>query len=171
MAFGDNLKALGDRYKAYKATIKQDVAEALEESTQIAVDVATSLTPPVEGDGPRGENALTNTAKPAWELDSIVTPMTRGNEIYTVLQNNTPYISYLNDGHIVDMHFVPHLFKNEVTGLLDKIPSQSGGIVVGTQTKFIQGLYMKDLALIEYDKQIKQRLGRGVLRYAISRRG
>lgn len=169
MAFGDAIKALGDRYKSYRGKVKNRMIEAQEQATIAAIDKATELTPPVPGDRERGVNALTEPhAKENWKRDSVSVPIVTNNTYKTYLVNTAYYISFLDEGHWVDMHFVPHLFINAGTGLLDKLPGLSGGIVVGTQTEYIPGLYFKEQAIDAYKKEIREILGRGVIAYAES---
>lgn len=63
---------------------------------------------------------------------------------------------------MMDKHFVPGLVINEYSGLLDKLEPSAGGIIVGTQTQYVEGLYMREKAEAAYketlDKELKQRL-------------
>ena len=98
-----------------------------------------------------------------WEADSITKPVYSGGSVRTVLANDMQYASYVNDGHRVDRHFVPGLIKNGP--LLEESPDGSGGIMVGTKTTYVPGLYMKEKAIGKYrsvvrselDKRVKER--------------
>lgn len=168
MALGDGVRSALKRYARYSLGVQRAIVEVQREATEAAIRVATENTPH-EGDGKtRGLNQITNNAYLSWERDSKAVPINFGSDYVTSLVNTQPYISFINDGHFQDMHFVPHLFPNASTGLLDKIPEQSGGIVVGTQTEYIAGLYMKDLAIDEFRRIVNEKLGRGVITYIVS---
>lgn len=55
----------------------------------------------------------------------------------------------MNDGHKVDKHFVPGLYVDE-NGILSMDPERDVGLVVGTKTKYVPGLYMKEKAIDKY---------------------
>ena len=84
----------------------------------------------------------------------------------TVLRNNAEYASYVNNGHRMKRHFVPGLYINPESGLLEYDPSAKVGIVVGTKTRYVKGEFMVDKAkkayqealLDELDKEIQRRL-------------
>lgn len=66
------------------------------------------------------------------------------------LNNDKQYASFVNDGHRMDRHFVPGLVINPGSGLLEFNPDGTGGIVVGTRTAYVPGLFMVDKAVEEY---------------------
>jgi hypothetical protein len=66
------------------------------------------------------------------------------------------YASYVNDGHRVDKHFVPGLIVNG--GLLERVDEDVGGIVVGTKTQYVKGLYMKEKAIGKYRTVVRTML-------------
>lgn len=76
----------------------------------------------------------------------------------TVLANDKEYASYVNDGHRMDRHFVPGLYINPSSGLLEYDPSAKVGIVVGTKTSYVPGIHMVDAAIEEYRKTLKSEL-------------
>lgn len=62
----------------------------------------------------------------------------------------------------MDMHFVPGLIINPYTGLLERVDPSLGGIMVGTKTKYVRGLYMKETALSNYRGTLERELIREV---------
>ena len=115
-----------------------------------AMEEATSLTPPT-GDSINGANTITGTLKSAWARDSIIESKKLSDKYIGVLANKMSYASFVNDGHVMDKHFVPGLMINPFTGLLEKgPPGYEGGIMVGTKTKYVQGLNMKESAIKVY---------------------
>lgn len=168
MALGDATRRLFEKYSKVESRINRTIIQTQREATTLAIIVATENTPNDTDGKPRGLNALTGDSYLSWGEDSQPIPMVIGNNYITTLANTTDYISFVNDGHILDRHFVPHLFKNSFTGLLDNVYEQSGGIIVGTVTPYIPGLYMKELAIDAYQEHIYNTLGKGVVSYIVS---
>lgn len=157
MAF-EALKARIDTFKRNRNPVGYAIMDAQKAAATAMVDKATELTPPVDGGPPRGANAYTGQAKAGWWKDSIVEP-NKKDLTYTVqLINNTEYIDFINDGFRMDRHYVPGLVINEATGLLDKLDPSAGGIVVGTRTSYVEGLYMREQARDAYDEVLKEEL-------------
>ena len=128
------------------------IDEVAEVATIEAVRKARDNTPP-NGNAPlAGTNMRTGAMAAAWEKDSITTP-THGK---TVLVNSQLYASYVNDGHRVDQHYVPGLYPNG--GLLERVDPNVGGIVVGTQTSYVKGLFMKEKAIGKYRSTVYRML-------------
>lgn len=75
-------------------------------------------------------------------------------KIYHLLANNKDYASYVNDGHRMDRHFVPGLYVNPASGMLEVNPDGTGGLVVGTQTSYVPGLHMEEAAHEEYHRVV-----------------
>lgn len=122
-------------------------------STIRAIEKATDLTPPTQDDL-RGTNTRTGGMKQHWATDSDKNPQRRGNELVTVLANDKDYASYVNDGHRMDRHFVPGLVINQ-NGVLEMNPDGKGGIVVGTKTAYVPGLFMVDEAKKVYEETVQ----------------
>ena len=96
--------------------------------------------------------------KQHWATDSKTEPMggalSGGNTYVAILANEKEYASYVNDGHRMDRHFVPGLYVNPSSGLLEYDPSADVGIVVGTKTRYVKGKFMVDKAKEEYEKTV-----------------
>lgn len=75
----------------------------------------------------------------------------------TALANNQEYASYVNDGHRLDKHFVPGLYVDG-DGLLSRDPGRPGGMMVGTRTSYVPGLYMKEKAGERYRETVEAEL-------------
>lgn len=114
-----------------------------------AVEKAAELTPPTLDDL-SGTNTRSGGMKQHWATDSRVVPVKRGGTYVTELNNDKQYASYVNDGHRMDRHFVPGLVINPESGMLEYDPDGKGGIVVGTRTQYVEGLFMEEEALQEY---------------------
>lgn len=57
----------------------------------------------------------------------------------------------------MDKHFVPGLYLNEASGLLEYDPGRRGevGMMVGTKTKYVEGLHMTDAAVEAYNQTVE----------------
>ena len=121
-----------------------------------AVEKATELTPPTLDDL-SGTNTRSGEMKQHWASDSKVIPVRRGDTYVTELNNDKQYASYVNDGHRMDRHFVPGLYINTGSGLLEydaDYAAGGGGIMVGTKTSYVPGLHMEEAAQEEYHRTV-----------------
>lgn len=143
--------------KSKQAAISGELERAAKNATLRAVEKAAELTPPAQDDL-KGANTRTGEMKQHWVTDSKQEPAKRGGEYVTVLGNNMEYASYVNDGHRMDRHFVPGLIINPYSGMLEYNPDGKGGIVVGTKTPYVKGLFMADAAKEEYQRVIREEL-------------
>ena len=86
-----------------------------------------------------------------------------GSTYVTILANDKEYASYVNDGHRMDRHFVPGLYINEESGLLEYDPgNRNVGITVGTKTKYVKGEFMVDKGIAAYEKTVLTELDRRI---------
>lgn len=137
--------------------VKTKITNACKNATIRAVEKATELTPPTKGDL-RGTNTRSGEMKQHWATDGKISPTMSGNAYRTELNNNKEYASYVNDGHRMDRHFVPGLYINPYSGLLEYDPSKDVGIVVGTKTSYVPGIYMVDAAVETWRDTLKKEL-------------
>lgn len=145
--FGDKLKA---KMTIVAECIDIDAIRKCQESaTQDAVRVAVENTPPNKAVGQKSGLATGEMAN-RWQEDSITKP---DEGMSTYLINTMQYASYVNNGHYMDKHFVPHLFIEN--GKLQYNPSADGGITVGTKTQYVKGYYMVDKAKKEFQKRFE----------------
>lgn len=126
-------------------------------ATLRAIEKAVAETPPTM-DSLRGTNTRSGEMKQHWVTDSRPMPKKRGDEYVSLLANDKQYASYVNDGHRMDRHFVPGLVVNEESGMLEYNPNGKGGIVVGTKTAYVEGLFMTDKAKEEYRRVLEGEL-------------
>ncbi len=134
--------------------IKRQFSTIARDATIRAVEKAAELTPPTLDDL-AGTNSRTGEMKQHWATDSKLAPAVRGKKYVTELNNDKGYASYVNDGHRMDRHFVPGLNLNEASGLLEYDPSGRGGIMVGTRTQYVEGLFMEEAAHEEYHRAVR----------------
>ena len=151
------LKERMDQLKAARPQIEARLKQACEDATMRAVEKAAELTPPTQDDL-RGTSTRSGEMKQHWATDSQITPVVAGGTITTTLANDKQYASYVNDGHRVDRHFVPGLVIND-EGVLEMNPDGKGGIVVGTKTSYVPGLFMTDKAIKEWRDTLRKELG------------
>lgn len=151
MTLEERLKQL----EKIKNQIPNTIKEIAKNATLKAVEAATEKTPPTEGEL-RGTNAISGELKQHWSTDSKIEPTETGGDFVTELNNNKEYASYVNDGHRMDRHFVPGLYINPYSGLLEFDASRKVGIVVGTKTAYVNGLYMKEAGIEEYKKEVNK---------------
>ena len=157
--------------KKARADLPDILHRVSKDATVRAVETAMDATPPKAGTGRGsriGTNTITGQLKAAWANDSKVEPiggaLSGGNTYVTFLKNSMEYASYVDQGHRMDKHFVPGLYINPDSGLLEYEPGANVGLVVGTKTKFVKGEFMVDKAkrayhktvLIELDKEIRK---------------
>lgn len=143
-----NLSDLADKYRKRIEELEKRLPEIAEGATMRAVEKAMELTPP--NGALRGANTQTGMLKQHWATDSVTTPKRTAQGYETELNNIMEYASYVNDGHRMDRHFVPGLVINEA-GQLEYNPDGKGGIIVGTQTSYVEGLHMVDAAKKVYE--------------------
>lgn len=136
-----------------QARFPSELSNIAKNSTIRAVEKAVDMTPPLENDL-RGTNTRSGGMKQHWPTDSDTTPQESGGKYTTLLANNKDYASYVNDGHRMDRHFVPGLYVNPSSGMLEINPDGSGGLVVGTQTSYVPGLHMEEAAQEEYHRTV-----------------
>lgn len=150
--------------EAARAVITDYVANACKKATIRAIEKAAEMTPSI-GDDLAGTHTRTGEMKQHWATDSKIEPrgvaLSDGGTYVTVLANNMQYASYVNDGHRMDRHFVPGLYINEESGLLEYdeyYGAGGGGLTVGTKTFYVEGLHMVDAAKEEYRRVLAEEL-------------
>lgn len=138
--------------------IEARMHQACKDATMRAVEKATELTPPLMDDL-RGTNTRSGEMKQHWATDSQINPVVSAGAFTTTLANDKQYASYVNDGHRMDRHFVPGLYVNPESGMLEYDPSKKVGIVVGTKTSYVPGLHITDEAIKTWRETLEQELG------------
>lgn len=158
-SFPAQMRKRAEQLHRMGADVKAIIAEVARDATIEAVAAAQDATPP-QANGLSGTDTRTGALSQAWAKDSETTPV-NGR---TVLANNLEYASYVNDGHRVDKHFVPGLIING--GMLEMTPDSpsedDGGLVVGTRTTYVKGLYMKEKGIGKYRTTVRTMLSRKV---------
>lgn len=152
-----DLAARAAEMKRLLPKLDQQLREAAAAATLRAVEKAAEMTPPTGGDL-AGTHTRTGEMKQHWATDSQINPKKVGDTYQTALANDKEYASYVNDGHRMDRHFVPGLYINEESGLLEYDPNMDTGIVVGTKTFYVKGLHMVDAAKEEYRRVLAEEL-------------
>lgn len=158
-SFGSQIRKRLEELRKAGESIPDIMYEVAEGATVEAVRVATENTPP-NGSAIAGTNTRSGQMAQHWELDSQTKPVMTGGSAQTVLANNKQYASYVNDGHRMDKHFVPGLIENG--GLLERVDPDVGGIMVGTKTTYVKGLYMKEKAIGKYRSVVRKDLDKRV---------
>lgn len=143
--------------KAMQPKIDVKISSACQNATLRAIEKAVELTPPTAKDL-RGTNTRTGEMKQHWVTDSRPKPVKNGNNYTSILANDMQYASYVNDGHRMDRHFVPGLYINPSSGMLEFAPGAKVGIVVGAKTPYVPGLFMVEAAKEEYSRVVKTEL-------------
>ena len=150
MDLSDNVK----RLQNIAAMLPGRLNDIAKTATERAVEKAVELTPPTQDDL-RGTNTRTGEMKQHWATDSDTNPQKSGKDLVTRLANDKEYASYVNDGHRMDRHFVPGLYINPYSGMLEYAPGADVGIVVGTKTAYVPGLFMVDEAKKVYEETVQ----------------
>ena len=141
--------------KRAQAQLPDLLADIAQEATQRAVEKAAGLTPPTGGDL-SGTNTRTGELKQHWAADSQIIPVRQGSDWVTILANDKEYASYVDQGHRMDRHFVPGLYVNPESGLLEYDPAAKVGLIVGAKTPYVPGVYMVDAAKEEYERVLRE---------------
>lgn len=160
--FGAETRRYLKRLHKAGAKVREIMLEAAETATLAAVETATANTPPNGGAPIKGVNTRTGEMAQSWATDSQTTPSISGNTITTMLCNNKQYASYVNDGHRMDKHFTTHVSIEN--GVLVGKPDGTGGLMVGTKTSYVPGLYMKEKATGKYKTTVRAMLKDAVKR-------
>lgn len=151
------LRARARQLEANLPQVEAKIMDACRAATLRAIEKAAELTPPTQDDL-SGTNTRSGELKQHWATDSEAQPEKSGSTYNTVLANDKEYASYVNDGHRMDRHFVPGLYVNPYSGLLEYDPGKDVGIVVGTKTSYVPGLHMSDQAIETYRDTLKSEL-------------
>lgn len=154
-SFGSQLRKRMEVYRRIGGDIRTYMSEAAEGATIEAVRVATENTPP-NGAKIAGTNTRSGQMARHWQLDSQTSPKWIYGGVETVLANNMQYASYVDKGHRMDKHFVPGLIQNG--NVLEKVDPDMGGIMVGTKTTYVKGLYMTEKAKKRYRTVVRKEL-------------
>jgi hypothetical protein len=154
-SFGSQIRKRIGELRKVGADVPKIIDRVAEAATINAVEVATRNTPP-NANGLKGTKTRSGAMAQSWATDSITKP-TRGR---TVLANNQAYASYVNDGHRMDRHFVPGLVING--DYIEKSADGKGGLIVGTKTTYVKGLYMKEKAIGKYRQTVRKMLDQEV---------
>lgn len=148
-SFGSQMRKRLAELRRAQQDIPAIIDEVAEVATLAAVEEAAENTPPNGGAKVVGPNLRSGDMAQSWATDSVTTP----NHGKTLLANLQQYASYVNDGHRVDKHFTSHLAIEG--GQLVGKPDGDGGLVVGTKTQYVPGLYMKEKAIGVYRDTVR----------------
>ena len=160
--FGAETRRYLKRLQKAGVKVRELVIDAAKTGTMAAVETAAEHTPPNGGAPIKGVNTRTGELAQSWATDSQTTPTVSGDTISTALCNNKQYASYVNDGHRMDKHFTTHVAIEN--GMLVGKPDGTGGLVVGTKTSYVPGLYMKEKANGKYKTTVRYMLQDAVRR-------
>lgn len=171
MSYTVSLQQRIQQLKKAQADLPSILYKTAKGATLRAIEAAQAATPPKEGTGRGpyiGTNTITGELKAHWATDSKVEPMggalSGGSTYVTVLANDMEYASYVDQGHRMDKHFVPGLYVNPKSGLLEYDPAAKVGLVVGTKTKYVKGEFMVDKAKEAYEKTVLAELDKEIRR-------
>ena len=151
-SFGSQMRKRLAELRRAQQDIPAIIDEVAETATMAAAEKAAENTPPNGGAKVVGPNLRSGDMAQSWATDSVTTP----NRGKTLLANLQQYASYVNDGHRVDKHFTSHLAIEG--GQLVGKPDGDGGLVVGTKTQYVPGLYMKEKAIGVYRDTVRRML-------------
>ena len=165
MSYTVSLQQRIQQLKKAQADLPNILVKAQRGAAQRAVDAAMDATPPKAGTGRLGgTNTLTGELKQHWATDSKIEPVIQGKRLVSELANDKEYASYVDQGHRMDRHFVPGLYVNPESGLLEYDPTAKVGLVVGTKTKYVKGEFMVDKAKEAYEKAVLADLDKEIRR-------
>lgn len=162
MSYTVTLQQRIQQLKKAQANVPEVLRRTAKQATLRAIEAAQEATPPKAGRLP-GTHTVTGELKQHWATDSNAEPVVNGNRYETFLNNSKDYASYVNDGHRMDRHFVPGLYINPESGLLEYDPTAKVGLVVGTKTRYVKGEFMVDKAKEAYERVVLSTLDKGIL--------
>ena len=156
MSFGDAMQRRADMLRKRGADMDKIFIEISKGATMKYVEAARDKTPPNTGNA-GGTNTKSGELASHWAADSVMVPQiyrhtSIGNEYETLGKNNLDYASYVDQGHRMDKHFVPGLIVNPVTKRLEKVSPDVGGIMVGTKTQYVPGVFMSETGRDAYEE-------------------
>ncbi len=163
------LAQLEKKLQQLQADLPRILQRTAKLATMKAVEVAAEATPPKAGTGRGGyigKNMLTGELSAAWNKDSIKEPIKVGNSYITILGNNQSYASFVDNGHVLNKHFVPGLYIDKAKGVLarETDPEKKVGLVVGTKTRWVKGEFMAEKGKRAYQKAIESLLRKEIER-------
>lgn len=167
MSYTVSLQQRLQQLKKAQADLPELLYRTAKGATLRAIEAAQAATPPKEGTGRGpyiGTNTITGELKAHWATDSRAEPQIDGTSYQTELNNGMEYASYVDQGHRMDRHFVPGLYINPESGLLEYDPSAEVGLVVGTKTRYVKGEFMVDKAKEAYEKAVLTELDKEIRR-------
>ena len=167
MSYTVSLQQRLQQLKKAQADLPELLYRTAKGATLRAIEAAQAATPPKEGTGRGpyiGTNTITGELKAHWATDSRAEPQIDGTSYQTELNNGMEYASYVDQGHRMDRHFVPGLYINQESGLLEYDPSAEVGLVVGTKTRYVKGEFMVDKAKEAYEKAVLTELDKEIRR-------
>ena len=167
MSYTVSLQQRLQKLKKAQADLPELLYRTAKGATLRAIEAAQAATPPKEGTGRGpyiGTNTITGELKAHWATDSRAEPQIDGTSYQTELNNGMEYASYVDQGHRMDRHFVPGLYINPESGLLEYDPSAEVGLVVGTKTRYVKGEFMVDKAKEEYERVVLFELDKEIKR-------
>lgn len=159
-SFGAQMRKRLEQLKKAGADVPRIIAEVNEGATIRAVEAATQATPPNGGAAIKGVNARTGQLARHWTTDSVTRPTWSGRNCDCFLRNNQHYALYVNNGHRMDRHFTVHVALEG--GQLNGKPAGDGGLMVGTKTHYIKGLYMKEKGVGKWRQVVRFELDKAV---------
>ncbi len=163
------LAQLEKKLQQLQADLPRILQRTAKLATMKAVEVAAEATPPKAGTGRGGyigKNMLTGELSAAWNKDSIKEPIKVGNSYITILGNNQSYASFVENGHVLNKHFVPGLYIDKAKGALarETDPEKKVGLIVGTKTRWVKGEFMAEKGKRAYQKAIESLLRKEIER-------
>lgn len=145
MSFGDAIQRRADLLRKRGADVDRIFWETSRGATIQAIAAAQDKTPATMDDL-AGTDTRSGGMKEQWAVESELEPEIRphldsGTDYVTYLNNNAEYASYVDQGHQMHRHFVPGLILDSETGKLERVPPDEGGIMVGTKTSYVPGIF------------------------------
>ena len=137
------------RLQAVRAKVPGFLTDIARKGIEVAVKYAEEHTPVGNGEA-RATPHPPGAMRDAWRQDSQMEPEAIPNGVRVVLANDVrsphdpaySYASDVNDGHLMDQHYVPEL-----------------GITVGVHTHYIPGLHIAEFAVDAFEQYCAKEQG------------
>lgn len=161
-SFGSQMRKRLAELRRAGQNVPKIIHDVARDATVAAIEAATQATPPNGGAPIAGTNTRQGNLAQHWSIDSKIEPVNGTTVLANEAKNSRgeQYASYVNDGHRVDKHFVPGL--HIVGDHLNYDEGYDGGIMVGTKTSYVPGLYMKEKGIGKYRTVVRKELDKRI---------
>lgn len=163
----DKLKQIAENCDRVSKKLKRALQEDARDACEVMEQTAKSHTPHENDGKERGFNVISDSLHDSWRGE-FKPSLNRKKLGYVTLTNEKPYAPYVQNGHKVTKHFVPWLYK-DATGTISYETFHAQpmfGLVVGTKTKYVEGIDMVGPAKKAFDESFEESSQKTIKKFA-----